>query len=148
MRGSSAVYSQFISGTASALRFWLLTSVPTPICLFKAFSCKACPRIRTAGRGRAVLDANRTLRPGDKRFGNRSAIEDTSHYVSSEARTSENLFKPVVSKTRTYHGRFESARRTAGRRRAAGLAEQDADGSSGPEANRLSSPPWYRGQLF
>ena len=40
---SSAVYPRFISGTASALRSWLLTSVPSPICLCKPFSCKACP---------------------------------------------------------------------------------------------------------
>ena len=39
----SAVYPQFIIETASALRCWLLTSVPTPICLCKPFSCKACP---------------------------------------------------------------------------------------------------------
>ena len=49
-RGLSAVYPQFISavdnrfirGTTAALRSWLLTSVPTPICLRKPFSCKAC----------------------------------------------------------------------------------------------------------
>ena len=26
------------------VRSWMLTSVPTPICLCKPFSCKACPR--------------------------------------------------------------------------------------------------------
>ena len=30
------------TGTASALCCWLLTSVPTPICLCKPFLCKAC----------------------------------------------------------------------------------------------------------
>ena len=39
------IYLRFITATASALRCWLLTSVPTPICLCKAFSRKACPGI-------------------------------------------------------------------------------------------------------
>ena len=43
--GLSPVYQWFITGTKSALRSWLLTSVPTPICLCKPFSCKACPGI-------------------------------------------------------------------------------------------------------
>ena len=42
-RGWPVVDKRLISGTASALRSWLLTSVPTPICLCKPFSCKACP---------------------------------------------------------------------------------------------------------
>ena len=46
-RGSSAVHPWFISGTKSALRSWLLTSVPTPFCLCKPFSCKACPGKQT-----------------------------------------------------------------------------------------------------
>ena len=33
------------AGTRSALCSWLLTSGPTPICLCKPFSCKACPGI-------------------------------------------------------------------------------------------------------
>ena len=37
------------------------------------------------------------------------------------------------------------ARRGGGAQR--GRAEQNADGSGGPEASRLSSPPGYRGQL-
>ena len=94
-RDLSAVYPRFITGTASALRCWLLTSVPTPICLCKPFSCKACPgnpEARTSeilctcriqnpdipragrvgapggatGRGRARLGADRTSRPGNK----------------------------------------------------------------------------------
>ena len=44
-RGWPAVDPRLISGTASALRSWLLTSVPTPTCLCKPFSCKACPGI-------------------------------------------------------------------------------------------------------
>ena len=41
----SAVDPRLISRTASALRSWLLTRVPTPICLCKPFSCKAFPGI-------------------------------------------------------------------------------------------------------
>ena len=41
--GSSPVYQRFITGTRSALSSWLLTSGPTPFCLCKPFSCKACP---------------------------------------------------------------------------------------------------------
>ena len=33
----------FIRGTTTALRSWLLTSVPIPNCLCKPFSFKACP---------------------------------------------------------------------------------------------------------
>ena len=83
--GLSAVYPRLISGTAIALRSWLLTSVPTPICLCKPCSCKACPRkeiveskTRTyhgrfgsgrpadGGAGGVGLGANRIDRPGDK----------------------------------------------------------------------------------
>ena len=42
-RGLSPVYHGFISGTRSALCSWLPTSGPTPLCLCKPFSCKACP---------------------------------------------------------------------------------------------------------
>ena len=98
-RGSSAVYPRFISGTASALRSWLLTSVPTPICLCKPFSCKACLgtsnicRIRNpdipraslvgahggvAGRGRAGLDANRIVGLGNNLPRTLQSIEETS----------------------------------------------------------------------
>ena len=46
-RGSKpAVDNQFITGTTAALRAWLWTSVPTPICFYISFSCKACPETR------------------------------------------------------------------------------------------------------
>ena len=45
--GSSPVYQRLITGTRSALSSWLLTSGPTPFCLCKPFSCKACPGMRT-----------------------------------------------------------------------------------------------------
>ena len=38
--GSSGGHPRFISGTRNALSSWLLTSVPSPICLCKPFSCK------------------------------------------------------------------------------------------------------------
>ena len=44
-RGSSPVRHRFITGTRSALSSWLPISVPTPICLCKPFSCRACPGI-------------------------------------------------------------------------------------------------------
>ena len=43
--GLCAVRNRFIRETTAALRSWLLTSVPTPNCLCKHFSCKACPGI-------------------------------------------------------------------------------------------------------
>ena len=48
--GLSAVHPRFISGTRHAPCSWLLTSVPTPICLCKPFSCKACPGTSSVGR--------------------------------------------------------------------------------------------------
>ena len=33
----------FSAGRKTALRSWLLTNGPTPMCLCKPFSCKACP---------------------------------------------------------------------------------------------------------
>ena len=38
-----AVDERFARGPTNALRSWLLTSVPAPICLCKSFSRKACP---------------------------------------------------------------------------------------------------------
>ena len=38
-----AFYPRLISVTKSTLRSWLLTSGPSPCCLCKPFSCKACP---------------------------------------------------------------------------------------------------------
>ena len=48
-----AVDQRFIRGTTGALRSWLLTNVPTPSCLCKPFSCKACPGIMKPGQ---ILD--------------------------------------------------------------------------------------------
>ena len=43
--GWRAIYVRFMSGTRSALCSWMLTSAPSPVCLCKFFSCKACPGI-------------------------------------------------------------------------------------------------------
>ena len=42
--GLRPVYVRFITRTKSALCSWLLTSGPSPLCLCKPFSYKACPR--------------------------------------------------------------------------------------------------------
>ena len=41
--GLRPVYPRSICGTMAALRSWLLTSGPTPVCPSTPFSCKACP---------------------------------------------------------------------------------------------------------
>ena len=57
----------------------------------------------------------------------------------------KNFSNPKPEHTTGGSGR-RGARRGGEARR--GRAEQDADGSSGLEANRLSSPSGYRRQLF
>ena len=37
---------RFTRGTSAALRSWLMTSGPAPLCLFKPFSCEACLGIK------------------------------------------------------------------------------------------------------
>ena len=94
----SAVDQRLTSGTERAFRSWLLTGVPTLFCFCKASSCKArldtklqvidnysqvicqirnpdIPRAgrvgapgEAAGRGRAGLGANRTVRTGNNVF--------------------------------------------------------------------------------
>ena len=56
--------------------------------------------------------------------------------------------KPVESKTRTHNGRVGSARRTKDGGAGRNWAEQGADISDGPKANRSSRPSGYRKQLF
>ena len=58
-----AVYPRFINGTRSALCSLLLTSGPTPFCLCKPFSCKACP-----GMGEQSPRLTRDLSAVDIRF--------------------------------------------------------------------------------
>ena len=43
VRFDDRLISGFVGGTAGALRSWLLTSGPTPICFCKPFSCRECP---------------------------------------------------------------------------------------------------------
>ena len=118
----STVDPRFITGTRNALSSWLLTSGPTPFCLCKPFSCKACPGIAhscrlfhlsnpkpghtTGGSGR---DARRSVGAGSGRSGRRqncsprrqeslapSKASRTSRLNdSSEARKSEILWKPM-----------------------------------------------------
>ena len=56
--GLSPVCHRLITGTASALRCWLLATVPTAICLCKPFSCKACPG--TGGGTKPAVDPRLT----------------------------------------------------------------------------------------
>ena len=119
--GSSPVYHRFIKGTRSALSSWLLTSGPTPFCLCKPFSCKAClgkmdlpkknllspkPGHTTgvsrrgarrgggAGSGRTVCQQNCSPR-GQYFFVPSKASKTRRLNVSPEARTSEILCKPM-----------------------------------------------------
>ena len=68
--------------------------------------------------------------------------------VQVQPQTHASTSSPVESKTRTHNGRVGSARRTADGGAGRSWAEQGADISVGPEANRPSSPPGYRKQLF
>ena len=45
------IHQRSIRGTTAALRSWLLTTVPMPICLCKPLSCKASPGIMDLARG-------------------------------------------------------------------------------------------------
>ena len=112
-RGLSPVYSRFITGTASALRCWLLTSVPTPICLCKPFSCKACPGITDIFNFHCFQYNNDTNAFIFEMQCERK-IPKVNHKLSER-------YKPVESKTRTQHRPVGSRRRTAGRRGGAGL---------------------------
>ena len=71
-RGSSPIYPRFITSTASALRCWLLTSVPTPIVFVNPFRAShvresylssSKPGHTTGGSGRQ--GAGRTAGRGD-----------------------------------------------------------------------------------
>ena len=68
--------------------------------------------------------------------------------IFSDMRCMNTITGTVESKTRTHNGRVGSARRTADGGAGRSWAEQGADISVGPEANRPSSPPGYRKQLF
>ena len=62
--GSSPVDQRYITGTRSALRCCLLTSIPTPICLCKVFSYKACPgKYNHYNQGNTILKTC-VLKPG------------------------------------------------------------------------------------
>ena len=127
-----------ISGTASALRSWLLTSVPTPICLCKPLSCKACPGINYSGpiveytnlsnpkpehtTGASGQGARRGGGAGPGRTGRRQnssprrqaslappkASKKRFPNVSPEARTSKILCKPNAGTKSPVDKRFVS----------------------------------------
>ena len=86
----SAVDNWFIRGTASALRSWLLTSVTTPICLCKPFSCKACPG---TSRTRGALHS--WMRTGCRLVHRRLCMLGMPLHIPVQARTKEFLFKPA-----------------------------------------------------
>ena len=60
----------------------------------------------------------------------------------------DDVGKPVESKTRTHNGRVGSARRRADGGAGRRWAEQGADISVALEANRPSGPPAHCKQLF
>ena len=82
--GLSAVYPQFINGTTRPLRCWLLTSVPTPICLCKPFSCKAClGKIMRAFPGHVLQHCIKLMKDTKKRqqTDRRKISKELSSYV-------------------------------------------------------------------
>ena len=160
-----------------------MTSVPTPICPCKPFSCKACqgkclarltlasrlhdlsipkPGHTTGGSGRggtqrdggampvrAGRDIEGSARPGDICPScPRGYRRQLSRTFLRKHEQSTSYLKPVESKTRTHNGRVGSARRTAHGGAGRSWAEQGADNSVGPEADRPCSSPRYHKQLF
>ena len=106
----AAVHTRFMSGTASALRFWLLTSVPTPYCLCKRFLWKACTgkpgHTRggsdrgfdgVAGRARAGQNADRIVRLEDKRSSYHSRHRIEVYWTTLETHEQP---KPNVNRSR------------------------------------------------
>ena len=57
--------------TASALSSWLLTSGPSPFCLWKLFSCRACPGICDLRGRRAKELPSSTFERRPRRIGRR-----------------------------------------------------------------------------
>ena len=105
---TKAVNKRFDHGMRSALCSWLLTSGPTLFCNCKIFSCKACQEKcfpASAKNFAHFLSNNLTF--------------SLSSFFGSENRETLS-FRHVKSKTRTYYGRFGSARRTAEWRGAVG----------------------------
>ena len=134
-------------------------------CVCKPFSCKACSGTKRAVRhisghiceNTIVLNNIPLHETGPWHYGPSSA---TGLSALGQRRLGRPIVAlvglrgrrlnspPVESKTRTHSGRVGSARRTADGGAGRRWAEQGADISVGPEANRPSSPPGYRQQLF
>ena len=127
--GSFAVYSQFISETASDLSSWLLTSGPSPCFPYKPFSYKACPgifscvSIRRASllRQQATTASWHASSAGITGFSSHVCLHLVAQLVTfNDQLANENIEVvdklievPIESKTRTYHsGSGRSARRS------------------------------------
>ena len=63
-----------LTGTRSAFCSWLLTNVPSPICLCKPFSCKACPGKMTTPAQRQAAEGLDMSQSKKSRFPSRSLI--------------------------------------------------------------------------
>ena len=137
----SAVYPRFISATRSAICSWLLTSVPTPICLCKpVFIYTACTNLSNqnpnitqtsrvgahggvAGRGHAELDANRTVHLGDEApsYSSKALKRRRLTTLQKHEQAKSHSNRLVESKTRTHQGRDDSRQRAARQRGSAEL---------------------------
>ena len=125
---------RFIRGTASALRSWLLTSVPTPICLFKPFPYKACPENTVyiwAGTG---MTRTPTIRFAQETM-------DSLAPQNIEYKRSECIFDLSNPKPRLTTGGSGRGGARWGGEAQRGRPERDADGSVRPRNNRPLCPP-------
>ena len=95
--GSSAVHPRIITGTASALSSWLLTSGPMPLCSWKTCSCRDFPAIVN------IVECKTQTNHGQVESGrtaarrNRAGQDDTP--TEQHARIQPPLVLPKASKT-------------------------------------------------
>ena len=71
------VDKRFIRGTRGALSSWLLTSGPTPFCLYKPFSCKAC-------RGISFVQARGLFKPEEHSKAQDCEVDSDNLFVASQ----------------------------------------------------------------
>ena len=148
--GSTPIYQRFITRTRSALSSWLLASEPTPFCLCKPFSYKACSgkgvSMQTGGGTKPAVNLRLTIGSSAvyPRFisGTRSALHswNPDQYTAAFF-VSANLANPKPGHTTSRSGRG-GARQSgeAGR----GRVGRDAIGSIWPGDNPPSCPPANR----
>ena len=153
-----------MSGSTAGREELLLTSEPTAFCPFKTFPCKACPRIKFTDCSvtKAIIQTKKHLLPARHAPDQTQVVLKLKFDLFAFFNILKKVQEPLILRTRytcrvqnrTYHSRFVSAWRMAGRRAAAGCgmvrrgwAEQDADRSSSPKANRPYNPQECRGQL-